>query len=154
MAGLNPKLATIARNLPKVAKSLGFSARVTSGYRTKKKQAELYINWKNGYSPYPAARPGTSDHEIGMAIDVLSDNQDALVALLTEAGLFWAGPSDPIHFSMIGPKSKIMKARGEGKKFDVPTSEEWQAITRTGKYNIEGELNFFLPVLKWLGIAK
>jgi len=89
-----------------------------------------------------------------MAIDVLSDNQDALVALLTEAGLFWAGPTDPIHFSMIGPKSKIIRARGEGKKFDVPTAREWQAITRTGEYGVEGELKFFAPVLKWLGILK
>jgi len=154
MAGLDPKLATIAKNLPKVAKSLGFSARVTSGYRSKKKQAELYTNYKNGYSPYPAAYPGTSDHEIGLAIDVVTDNQDALVALLTEAGLFWAGPTDPIHFSAISPKSKMIKARGESTKYRVPTAKEWQAITRTGQYGIEGELAFFAPVLKWLGILK
>ena len=153
MAGLDPKLATIAKNLPKVAKSLGFSARVTSGYRSYKKQKELYINWKNGYSPYPAARPGTSDHEIGMAIDVLSDNQDALVTLLTQAGLFWAGPTDPIHFSALGPKSKLIKARGESKKYDMPTSEEWQAITRTGKYDVEHTIRFFLPMLKWFGVV-
>jgi hypothetical protein len=152
-AGLDPKLATIAKNLPKVCKSLGFNARVTSGYRSKKKQTELYINYKNGYSPYPAAYPGTSDHEIGMAIDVVTDNQDALVALLTAAGLYWAGPSDPIHFSAISPKSKIIKARGESKQYKVPTAEEWQAITRTGKYDIESEVNFFLPILKWLGIS-
>jgi hypothetical protein len=152
--GLDPKLAIIARNLPKVARSQGFEARVTSGYRTKKKQQQLYTDYKNGYSPYPAAIPGTSDHEIGMALDVVSNNQDKLVALMTGAGLFWAGPTDPIHFSAIDPKSKLMKARGESHKYAVPTSEEWQAITLTGKYDIEHELAFFLPVLKFLGLGK
>lgn len=148
MAGLDPKLATIARNLPRVAKSLGFSAKVTSGYRSKKKQTELYINYQNGYSPYPAARPGTSDHEIGMAIDVVTNNQDELVSLLTQAGLYWAGPSDPIHFSAISPKSKIIKARGESKQYRVPTAEEWQGITHTGDYGLFGKKN---PLWSWVG---
>ena len=140
---LDPKLAVIARNLPRVARSQGFEARVTSGFRTRKKQQELYTNWKNGYSPLPAARPGTSDHEVGMAIDVVSTNTDKLVALLTAAGLFWAGKDDPVHFSLLSPKSKLIRARGESKAFDVPTEEEWQAITRTGKYDIVHELKFF-----------
>ncbi len=50
------------------------------------------------------APPGTSDHERGLALDVVSTDPDKLVALLTEVGLSWAGPSDPVHFSMIGPQ--------------------------------------------------
>lgn len=101
---LHPTIRTIARNLPAVARQLGFSARVTSGYRSAKKQAALYQRYLAGLMPYPVAPPGTSDHERGLAIDVVSTNPDELVALLTAAGLFWAGPSDPVHFSMVSPQ--------------------------------------------------
>lgn len=101
MAGLNPTLRTIVRNLPSVAKSLGFSARVTSAYRSSKKQAQLYQRYLQGLQPYPVAPPGTSDHEKGLAIDVVSTNPPELVRLLTSVGLFWAGESDPVHFSLV-----------------------------------------------------
>jgi len=100
--GLHPTLVTIRRNLPSVARSMGFQARVTSGYRSPKKQAWLYDRYLRGLQPYPVAPPGTSDHEKGLAIDVVSTNPDKLVSLLTSVGLFWGGPSDPVHFSMIG----------------------------------------------------
>jgi hypothetical protein len=50
---------------------------------------------------YPVAPPGTSDHEKGLAIDAVSTDPQKLVALLTSAGLSWAGPSDPVHFSLL-----------------------------------------------------
>ena len=103
---LHPFLSNVRRNLPRVAKSLGFSARVTSGYRSTKKQAWLYDRWLRGLQSYPVAPPGTSDHEKGLAIDVVSNNPGKLVSLLTSAGLTWAGPSDPVHFSLIAsPKA-------------------------------------------------
>lgn len=101
---LNPTLATIRRNLPAVARSLGFSARVTSAYRSRSKQAWLYNRWLAGLQEYPVAPPGTSDHEKGLALDVVSTNLGKLVDLLTSVGLSWAGPNDPVHFSMIGPQ--------------------------------------------------
>jgi len=146
--GLDPKLAKIASNLPKVAKQLGFTARVTSGFRTHKQQQDLYDAWRQGRSPYPAARPGTSDHEIGKAIDVLSTDEGALVALLTEAGLFWAGASDPIHFSMIGPNSRLAVARGESKKYAMPGKDEMEFITGTGKFSLDFGLKFFSKIFK------
>jgi hypothetical protein len=36
-----------------------------------------------------------------MALDILSTNTNILVSNLQEAGLFWAGPADPIHFTLI-----------------------------------------------------
>lgn len=101
---LHPTLAAIKRNLPKTAKSLGFSARVTSGYRTRAAQTKLYNRYLQGLQQYPVAKPGTSDHEKGKALDVVSTDTTKLVALLTAAGLSWAGPSDPVHFSMIAPQ--------------------------------------------------
>lgn len=131
---LNPKLAAIKRNLPAVAKSQGFQARVTSGYRSKAAQTKLYNRYLQGLQPYPVAKPGTSDHEKGKAIDVVSTDTPKLVALLTSAGLSWAGPTDPVHFSMVGPPSakKAKKPKtltqniGIGKvKFDL-TPEEYE----------------------------
>lgn len=131
---LDPKLAKIKRNLPAVAKSQGFNARVTSGYRTKAAQTKLYKRYLQGLQQYPVAVPGTSDHEKGKALDVVSTDTAKLVALLTAAGLSWAGPSDPVHFSMIGPQiaKKAQKPKtlvqniGIGKvKFDL-TPEEYQ----------------------------
>lgn len=98
---LHRDLATIRRNLPSVARSQGFEARVTSAYRSRAAQTRLYNRWLAGLQEYPVAPPGTSDHERGLALDVVSTNPEKLVALLTSVGLSWAGPADPVHFSMI-----------------------------------------------------
>lgn len=112
MAGLHPKLATVKRNLPRVARSMGFEARVTSGYRTRAKQAWLYNRYLKGLSNYPASPPGTSDHEKGLALDVVSTNPQKLVSLLTSVGLYWAGPADDIHFSLNPPRTQAKAISG------------------------------------------
>jgi len=85
---------------------MGFNARVTSAYRSSKKQAELYRRYLAGLQPYPVAPPGTSDHERGLALDVVSTDPNKLVALLTSAGLSWLGPADPVHFYLAAGKSQ------------------------------------------------
>lgn len=122
--GLNPTLNTIKRNLPAVARSNGFSARVTSGYRSHAKQAWLYDRYIKGLQQYPVAPPGTSDHELGLALDVVSTDTPKLVALLTQAGLSWAGPADPVHFSMkMRPSANggALKAYAEGPGSSIPS---------------------------------
>lgn len=101
--GLHRDLAAIKRNLPAVARSLGFSARVTSGYRSRAAQTRLYNRYLQGLQPYPVAVPGTSDHEKGLALDVVSTDTAKLVSLLTSVGLLWAGEADPVHFHLGGP---------------------------------------------------
>ena len=108
---LHPTLATIRRNLPRVARSLGFDARVTSGYRSRAAQTRLYNRYLQGLQSYPVAPPGTSDHEKGLALDVVSTNPDKLVSLLTEVGLFWAGPSDPVHFSLVSHQAQATREK-------------------------------------------
>lgn len=103
---LHPQLRHVARNLPRAAALAGFTARVTSGFRSYAKQAALYNAWMRGENPYPASPPGQSSHERGLAIDVVSDSQRDLVRLLTSAGLSWYGPGDPVHFSVGGRKSQ------------------------------------------------
>jgi hypothetical protein len=99
--GLHPTLAAVRRNLPAVARSNGFSARITSAYRSHAKQAWLYDRYIRGLQQYPVAPPGTSDHERGLALDVVSTDTRKLVNLLTSIGLSWAGPVDPVHFSLV-----------------------------------------------------
>lgn len=102
LSRLHPTLRNIARNIPRAAAASGFRARVTSGYRDPRKQAWLYNEYLQGRTHYPVAPPGTSAHEKGLAIDVVSTDTDSLVGLLASVGLRWAGPSDPVHFTAIG----------------------------------------------------
>jgi hypothetical protein len=107
LSRLDPQLKTIARNLPRVARSAGFQVRITSGWRSRQTQTKLYNDYISGKSIYPANPPGTSKHELGLALDILSTNTNALVNLLTSVGLVWAGVNDPIHFQiglMGGPR--------------------------------------------------
>jgi len=112
LSRLHPTLRAIARNLPRVAASWGFNARVTSGYRSPALQAKLYREYIEGRAPYVVAPPGTSLHEKGMAIDVVSNDTDSLVSLLTSVGLSWAGPSDPVHFSLSGAPARSYAKKG------------------------------------------
>lgn len=118
MAGLHPTLRAIARNLPRVAAANGFQARVTSGYRSRAKQTYLYNRWKAGLQPYPVAVPGTSDHETGLALDVISTDTTKLVRLLTSVGLGWAGPTDPVHFYIGARKSQATAKSSIGQSWE------------------------------------
>ena len=131
---LHPKLKTIARNLPRVARSHGFRVRITSGWRSYQTQMKLYNDWYRGLSPYPVARPGTSRHEKGMALDILSTNTGALVSLLNSVGLRWGGPSDPVHFEI--PTGQAVggsrtNERGGGKA--PPQASFWESFEKSSK---------------------
>lgn len=105
-SGLHPQLRNLVRNLPRVAAYHGIRYRITSAYRSPQKQAALYRAYLAGQTPYPVAPPGTSLHERGVAIDIVSDNPQKLAALLTSAGLLWGGMADPVHFTLKGFKTK------------------------------------------------
>jgi len=107
---VHPTLRKVAANLPRVSRARGYAVRITSGYRSYATQKKLYLDYINGRSLYPANRPGTSMHEKGLALDIVSENPDDTVALLTSIGLVWGGPNDPIHFQMPG-KTAVGRAR-------------------------------------------
>lgn len=74
---------------------------VTSVYRSFSEQARLYRQAQQGRSRYPAAPPGFSKHQRGLAWD-MEGEQDQL----QEAGELWRRmggrwfESDPIHFEV------------------------------------------------------
>jgi LAS superfamily LD-carboxypeptidase LdcB len=85
-----------------VAQENGLGPVVTSAYRSYAQQAVLYRRYLAGQSPLPAAPPGHSKHNYGLAVDVdLPQNRAALAALgawWTSIGGRWGGMSDPVHF--------------------------------------------------------
>jgi hypothetical protein len=104
-ASLDPGLAPYARLLVDSVSAAGYPIRVTSTRRTPGQQAKLYRRWLAGLSPYPAAPPGTSKHERGLAFDVEADPAvlEAMGALWESWGGTWGGrfgAADPIHFEV------------------------------------------------------
>ena len=83
--------------------ALGYSPQVTSGRRSTREQARLYQLYIAGRSRLPAAPPGRSAHEYGLAIDVWAGNgqQGSMMELLEG----WGGelvPNDAPHVQYPG----------------------------------------------------
>jgi D-alanyl-D-alanine carboxypeptidase len=97
-AGLAPAmLAALAR----ADGLLGRPVTVVSGLRTRAQQEALWE--RRATNPYPVARPGTSDHERGLAIDVPRQEIDDLLRVAPAAGLCQPLPvTDPVHFIVCG----------------------------------------------------
>lgn len=73
---------------------------ITSAVRSREHQRKLYEAYRAGLSPYVVAKPGTSKHERGLALDIWTDNLRWLVDLMSALGLRWAGMKDPVHFEI------------------------------------------------------
>ncbi len=74
---------------------------MTSTRRSKAEQTRLYERYLRGESLLPAAPPGSSLHELGIAIDIVFPGDEELAVAVDAAadfGLRWAGPGDPVHF--------------------------------------------------------
>jgi len=98
---MSPGFIPYVRYLLAVAQANRLAAVVTSGYRSYAQQAVLYRRFLAGQSPLPAAPPGQSKHQRGLAVDIdVPTNRGALPAL----GQVWQSlggrwfPSDPVHF--------------------------------------------------------
>jgi len=107
LAGLIPELRPAAQWLADYGRSLDPHLRVTSVRRGYVEQAKLYDRYRRGESILPAAPPGHSKHEHGLAFDMARVNADPrsdqllayLGAIWTEIGGTWH-PSDPVHFEV------------------------------------------------------
>lgn len=103
--GLHSSLRPYAQWLVSVAPYAGArSVRITSVTRSRAEQQQLYSNWLAGRSSFPAAPPGRSKHEYGLAWDMVTEPfsaLDTLGAWWKEIGGEWS-PTDRIHFAMAG----------------------------------------------------
>lgn len=110
---LDPGLRPWVEYLIRVAEYNGLRVQVTSTRRTRAQQAILYQRYqactRTSRTPgtcLPAAVPGTSDHELGRAVDLVVNGdyrgpaQRALGEFWRSLGGRWAGDADPVHFSV------------------------------------------------------
>jgi len=83
-----------------VAKALNLQPRITSTVRTNREQTALYNKYIRGESQFPAARPGTSRHQRGLAMDVVTTDP----ALLGAYWKYYIGgkwsPKDWVHYEI------------------------------------------------------
>ncbi len=109
MAALNdlhPQLVPWAKWIYKTGKQYDGRLVVTSARRSPAKQQRLYDRWRTGKSAIPAAPPGRSLHEYGLAFDLARIGIDPLSdPLLNWLGRVWehyggqhGGSRDPVHF--------------------------------------------------------
>lgn len=74
---------------------------LVSGYRSTKEQKRLHERWQRGETDLPAAAPGTSYHEVGLAVDVAVSPAEALGdfgEFAESRGFRWGGRfDDPVH---------------------------------------------------------
>lgn len=101
LKGLDPTVQAYGEFLLMAAQQAGANPRVTSGLRTFAQQAKLYVKYLAGLSPYPAAPPGSSMHEVGRAFDVATANDAYWLPVMGAVWKSWGGrwyASDPIHF--------------------------------------------------------
>lgn len=95
-AGLAPAMRAA---LERARAALGTAVPVTSGFRSRGRQAALYAN--RAANPYPVAVPGTSRHERGLAVDVPVSFVPRLLSVASRAGLCQPYPrTDPVHFEL------------------------------------------------------
>lgn len=95
-AGLTPAMLAA---LSRADALLGMPVPVASGLRTHAQQQSLWA--RRAQNPYPVARPGTSNHERGMAVDVPRGFVPRLLSVAAAAGLCQPMPeSDPVHFEV------------------------------------------------------
>lgn len=105
--GLHP---TLARAVALLQQSSGGAVRVSSGFRTGAEQRQL---WRSAVAAHGdpetaddwVARPGTSMHERGLAVDLSGDIRLA-ERLVIELGLplYRPFPHEPWHFEVIGSR--------------------------------------------------
>jgi hypothetical protein len=102
LSGLQPWLRPYAEWLVSAAPYAGAtSVRITSVRRSRAQQQQLYNNYLAGRSRFPAAPPGRSKHEYGLAFDMVTEPYSALATL----GAWWRSlggewsPTDEIHFA-------------------------------------------------------
>lgn len=104
---------------------------MSSGVRSTADQQRLYDNRAN--NPNPVARPGTSNHERGMAIDIGGMTPDQR-AMLPQYGLAQPVPNDPPHVELAGGTPSAPTAAQPAQRA-MPSMQQLYAMAGNGFYN-------------------
>ncbi len=117
-------------------KMTGKHAQITSGYRTFEQQSEIYQR-SGGGTKFAAARPGTSHHETGSAIDIDPASADAMerLGILGRHGLHRPyAPRDRPHIEQIAAMINLENRRNQ-KYVTPPLGHNWTTINNATKQN-------------------
>lgn len=89
-----------AQALYQVAREYNLKPRITSTFRSEREQRRLYEAYLKGRSRLPAAQPGISMHNFGLAFDMVTRDNHWLGQVWESWGGTWGGRfRDPVHFS-------------------------------------------------------
>ena len=87
------------------------NASLSSGFRTRADQQRLYDN--RASNPNPVARPGSSNHERGMAADIAGMTPEQR-AMLPQYGLSQPVANDPPHVELAPQSGPVQVAQASG----------------------------------------
>ena len=96
--GLQPWLQPYAQYFYDVLRRAGLEPRVTSVFRSPQQQQVLYERYLRGESKLPAAPPGRSKHQYGLAFDLVCSDFAAAGQFWQAMGGRWGAERDPVHF--------------------------------------------------------
>jgi hypothetical protein len=101
LARLDPRFRPYVEALLAVARGWGVAATVTSTYRSLEDQKRLHQRYQAGLSRFPAAAPGSSAHNYGLAADLVT--RPDVNAWLGQIWRAWGFPyysNDAVHFGV------------------------------------------------------
>ncbi len=112
---LLPEFARAVDEVFAAAEDEGIGILIVSTYRSSAEQSKLHRAWiRRGKTGLPAAPPGQSFHEFGLAVDFATDPPDALERvgeIAEDFGLRWGGRfNDPVHIDF-GTVVNLREAR-------------------------------------------
>lgn len=113
---LHPSAAAAFLRMSTEAREAGVRLRLTSGYRSRTEQRWLYQRYRKGLGP-KAARPGRSNHQRGLALDlvvgdVTSPTYDWLASHACRFGFRRTVQSEPWHWEF-RPRTTRGPAEGQ-----------------------------------------
>lgn len=112
---LRPDAAKAYERMSAAARAEGIWLWVSSGYRSRREQRALYERYRKGLGPR-AARPGRSNHQRGIAVDVSVGDEESstyrwLAAHACRHGFLRTVPSEPWHWEY---RPRLTRAPAEG----------------------------------------
>lgn len=99
--GMQSWLAPYAGWLLQLLSANGIRYTINSVYRSRAEQQALYDRYVRGLAKYPVAVPGTSKHELGLAMDIntFPDVNAQLGRIWVSMGGRWSA-SDKVHYGV------------------------------------------------------
>jgi LAS superfamily LD-carboxypeptidase LdcB len=114
------------RQMQKAAHKAGVKLAIRSGFRSFKKQAELYKDYRKGRGNL-AAPPGYSNHESGRALDLYVTDHHAYDWLREHAAIYGfhrTVPGEAWHWEYLGDETRTVARTAKSRHSSAPSHAE------------------------------